>query len=535
MSDFFIHWLLVVVSRLWNARKSFGVRCFILIWLIVLATPFLRSVLIAQSAHNDTLLYPSPPWGNTREDSSVPSPFSETELFKKFPRDRDVQLAYAENVQYQNSLRRYDTFLKSRANDAVFIAGRLRATMAAFHDDRVAGTLEYVARSPGSPAFGAPAFSSNPIKPPTPKELSTAIALARRGQTLEPNNLFYDWALLYFLLCARRDDEALRVLDIGSRKTHFDDHLLDNIAATIGAQEKVRPLLVEEKIGAIYSALLPHLAKMRHTARLISWLAWQKAQRGDVQSEIKIRSDLARLSRHSLNGRQVLITSLVARTSILLAWNYDLTYIGKGTLPPLRKKPSPLRNLNKVQIANARAASFSAHCVQNGRPDLAQETRLAMSDIKRSEGVRLKLETLNDGMGFYFPRVLIYDWFGFACLAQPLLLLAAYGFVSLLLLGVKTPEPARAEVGKIAFIVGECIVAAFLIGLSVNTPPEISDVWSMARISSSTLRVCGAWRFSHWRRFFAARSFALCWVYGAIRKSHLFFRPLNKFCAKPFC
>jgi hypothetical protein len=121
---------------------------------------------------------------------------------------------------------------------------------------------------------------------------------------LEPTNSFYDWALIYFLLCARRDTEALRVLDLGSRKPHYDDHFFDSIQASINAQEKVRPLLVEEKQQAVMSALLPHLAKMRHVSRILSWMAWQRQQSGDIQGALQIRSQLARLSWTMMRGKK---------------------------------------------------------------------------------------------------------------------------------------------------------------------------------------------------------------------------------------
>lgn len=467
------HWFRAAISRSWAARDSFGVRCFVLIWLVVWCMPFLRLVLVSQTARGDSLLYPTPPWAASGHFVDDTFTFSNVHLHNLFPDDRDVQLSYAETSDYAKSVERYDAILKSRPNDTTAIAGRLRNTLGSFRDDLVAGALEET--SPFLPTIGAPIGPiSKPTPAPTPTytktELGRAITVAQNGRKLEPQNNFYDWALIYFLLCAHRDNDAFRVLDTASRKTHYDDHLNDSIAATIRAQERVRPLLVEEKYVAFAAALLPHLAKMRHAARLLSWKAWQLQGGGDFKNALEIRSDLARLSHRSLNQRGFIITSLVARGCVITAWDYDLA-------PVSPKARSPFYNMTRMQIFTIRAANFSRYAAKHGRADLSSETQQLLRDIKTNEKARLSYEKSSD-WGLYSARVMAHSWFGMTCLAQIGLLLAAYLVLTVFLLGTKPQPIERAALWKITTFAALCAFGGFLLLLQLDTTPKSSDVIS---------------------------------------------------------
>jgi hypothetical protein len=201
--------------------------------------------------------------------------------------------------------------------------------------------------------------------------LQAAIAVAQRGRQLEPDNSYYDWALMYFYFAGYRDADAYRVLKEASRKPRYDDHSYDEVLAAIAAHEKVRPLLWEEKIVFASAVSFPHFAKYREMARLVSWQMWKAEQRGDHARAIEVRFDFARLCAPMMEGRNSIITGLVANAcrAIMLTGN------------PARRvrnnqRPPNMSDANWYRLrARKTAQNFADYARAHGRADLVPEIR----------------------------------------------------------------------------------------------------------------------------------------------------------------
>jgi hypothetical protein len=240
---------------------------FALIWLVVLCVPSLRLMLRVQTLGSAMSLtqYPWTEWFHSDEFSAqriADSHPNDVRALAKAAEGRafvPVESEYGTTLVFQNGHARqvtagYDRLIQRFPNEAWLIANRLRHTTRWLNDNRLAGEIENFRAPPSQAAL------ETRKEPPsfTPAELNAAIAIARKGQRLEPDNSFFDWMLAILLWAGYRDDEALRMVQKGSLKPRYDDHTYDDLQATIAARELVRPLLLEEKIALSSATTFPH-------------------------------------------------------------------------------------------------------------------------------------------------------------------------------------------------------------------------------------------------------------------------------------
>jgi hypothetical protein len=104
--------------------------------------------------------------------------------------------------------------------------------------------------------------------------------------------------LTYFLLAGYRDNEAFDVLDKGSKKKGFDDHVRDDRLALMAVQElrMGRPLLWEEKANAFTGTTSDWgmYTRYREMARLITWRGIRAQRRGDHEQALLAYGGLMR-------------------------------------------------------------------------------------------------------------------------------------------------------------------------------------------------------------------------------------------------
>ncbi len=367
------------MAKIWRP----GVAAFALVWLVVLCVPSLRLMLRVQTLGSEMSLTQYPWTARFRSEE-----FSAQRIADAHPNDVRALAKAAENrafvaveseygttLVFQNGHAKevtagYDRLIQRFPNQAWLIANRLRHTTRWLHDNRLAGEIENFSRTD----FSTPAPETRKEPPNfTPAELNAAIAIARRGQRLEPDNSFFDWMLAILLWAGYRDDEALRVVQRGSLKPRYDDHSYDDLQATIAARELVRPLLLEEKIALSSAIASPQHARFREFARDVAWQAVKAERAGDHARALQLRGDLARLCAPMMKGRNSFITGLVARACQQVAWdngwparNFRRTVISPGTgAVTIYKAVEDPRGL--------RALGFSAYAKLHGRPDLARE------------------------------------------------------------------------------------------------------------------------------------------------------------------
>ncbi|RYF36487.1 MAG: hypothetical protein EOO38_27625, partial [Cytophagaceae bacterium] len=81
----------------------------------------------------------------------------------------------------------------------------------------------------GMPMGGIPEPSVSPII--EREKTDYYLLLTERGRRLEPQNTFWDWMEMAFLIAAQRDSEVDAVLRRAATKSDFDDHVSDELLA----------------------------------------------------------------------------------------------------------------------------------------------------------------------------------------------------------------------------------------------------------------------------------------------------------------
>lgn len=309
----------------------------------------------------------------SRPDPSVPSS-------QVFP----GQLAGEISVEKQ---RRLDLLITRFPRNADLLAARLRATFGRMGNGRIGGELSDP-NSYQNQAAGIPSPEKSKEKPNyTSKDLEKAIALARRGSGLEPDNGFFDWMECCFLMLAWRDGEAFQALDNSAKKTRFDDHSLAEQNARLTALSIVfnRKLLTEEKLHDYYeNALFPQYARYREMARILSWQSIKAQRKGDHKKALRIAAGLARTAARMRENSKTYIEGLVASAIESIAW---------GGLTSNSRRGFGRRRLS----TNQRISSIRTYATKYGRPELAAEAaRNYAAGVKFRNRVS---GTINNGIG----------------------------------------------------------------------------------------------------------------------------------------
>lgn len=454
-----------------NPRRWVGTISFVAIWLVVWCAPSLRQMLSAQA---------SGAFGLRHEYSWLADfgnrEFDFEQLATRYPDDARVQAREVESRVYRSeepqvdeaipagfsqrdTVAAYDRLIQRFPDQAWLLANRLRLTTLWFRDDRLAGDLEDTRPLPrttpapekkpkptSSPALPAsPASSALTYPTFSPLELSQAIAAARKGRRLEPDNCFFDSMLAYFLMSGYRDAKALRVMDEGSRKTRFDDHTLDDVQAAIAVYERVRPLLIEEKISIAASEPLPHLSPLRHLALLLSWKAWKLERKGDHAGALRIRGALMRMSAPITQGRNILMNSFLGNACQAIAWSGNPGRNFKSVrnqMPPVKQDSASWTRAQWRLMARQFALYARAH----GRADLANEAVRAGKRTGRLQVAQLAATNIDTlGVTFGIDRNTMLGIYGFwilsrAALVQIVVTIALCAALSVVLFGSR-PQP----------------------------------------------------------------------------------------------
>ncbi len=266
-------------------------------WLLVLVVPATRRGL-------------ADAWSNrlgTVQDWSDEAVFAPTldakTLLKRFPHDKRVQIYAA-----QNDKSALNQLLERYPQDVLVLTLAVRQRISELKDDRNEGPLT----NPNGP-LSPPKAEPNSHSPRA--EWNQFIALARRGQKLEPNNTYFDWMLLYGLYATRQDDAARAVLAKAARKTVYDDHIRDAILNRLVVMRLAygSPLSPRDQ-ATVWNAIgFSEYAKMRQTSRWIMEGVIADRRQGQHDRALNAAFDLVRLSRVMRRESYSIIGSLVGR------------------------------------------------------------------------------------------------------------------------------------------------------------------------------------------------------------------------------
>lgn len=356
-------WLLRVLD---HAQRSTVVRFCALVWLLIFCVPSLRR--LASLSYTSDSFFTAWRYTNIDEDeepgdAEMPAwmhdDSDDETINRNAPKDDRIALiAQAEENVNGRIGNPYDDVLRRFPNDAVVVSGYLRQRIGIYgiHGRRPIFTGR------------APRFPVSTVN--LPKDWNASIAVARRAQTLEPRNAFFDLALVTMLIAAKRDEEAYRVLETSSRKPQYDDHTLDAARCQLQQLERARELNTEEKaLFAMQTRYKTHNRSLRDGLELLTWQTWRDEQKANSATfalrSLQRRASIARISAKMLVGRQVSSYDFLSTGNhpILNAWRTSL-----------QSRP-PYLSPQKFSAANDQLAQgFEARARALKQPEIAAET-----------------------------------------------------------------------------------------------------------------------------------------------------------------
>jgi hypothetical protein len=188
---------------------------------------------------------------------------------------------------------------------------------------------------------------------------------------LEPDNAYWDWLLVYFLMSEWRDEEAFLVLESGSRKAHFYAHQSEWVEARRAAREAYfgNRLSPEAALSMQFSAIddFSIYARQREMARIIVWQGIKAQRRSEHQKALRIFTDLARLNYKAAQNAYSYIDQMVYRAIAALALSRAIErYV--GVAPKFLSDKAMYEK--RAQLL---AKQVETYATRHGRADLGQE------------------------------------------------------------------------------------------------------------------------------------------------------------------
>ncbi len=325
----------------------FAVAC----WLLIFLVPATRRG-VAEAWHNRF---------SAEQDESRISPdwrFVEPQLdlaalAKRFPDDKRVEIHAA-----RHSKAALGRLMERYPQDAFIVTLALREQMNNLNSGRNEGPLT-------NPNY--PAAPPKPNRVPTSSwaEWNRLIALARRGQKLEPNNTYFDWLLLYGLYSTRQDDAARAVLAQAARKTGYDDHVRD---ATLNHLSVLHlaysaPLSPRDQFST-YEILLYEYGSMTQVARWAMEGAIIDRQSGRHDRALNAAFDVLRLGRVMRRESYFVLGAYIGRACQRIA-------LQSVTMPKV-KRPLPVRLGTPLAAFQNDPTMLYSFATSRGRGDITQ-------------------------------------------------------------------------------------------------------------------------------------------------------------------
>lgn len=374
--------------------------------------------------------------------------------------------------------RSLDPLIKRHPNETWLLARRLQMSVEKMRLDRTGGELSD-SKLKQNQAAKRPSPERLNVKPNfTPADLEKCIALAKQGQKLEPDNAFWDWMLVYFLLSGWRDEEAWPFLESGSHKAHFNMHQSDWLLAERATREAFygRQQTPEASLGErIYTHNMPSYGPQREMARIIVWQGVKAQRRGDHQKALRIFTDTARMHYTAEREAFQYMDALVYRAMALVA----LGRAGQRDVNASKRLPAsdPARN---EKLARIRAQQVETYAQAHGRPDLGREmSALTLQSGKNQDDLKRISQTMQFHMGLNARPVIrsVSLWWAASIILLLLPMLALWSlFIGMALRAASVPivEHSRGEIARpaasAALLMALLLIGAFLLGVGWRVP-----------------------------------------------------------------
>jgi hypothetical protein len=354
-------------------KRRWPLLLFLFCWLLILLVPPLRQMFFVQLRGDG--FYRGWAYG------PVPSLGNEFDAQKLDVENiADVRVLAVVAAEQGNATGALDALIEKHPQEAWLLARRLRLSIREMQLDRTGGELSD-SKLAQNQAAKIPSPERLKTKANfTPAELNKSLALARRGQKLEPDNAFWDWMLVYLLMAGWRDEEAFVVLQGGSHKPHFNAHQREWLEARQVAHEAYYqspqpPEAVLFFQFAIGPDDFPINSRQRAMARIIVWQGVKAQRRGDHQKALHYTA-----KREAYFFIDEMVYSAIGAIALSRAGERDI--IARKRIQSSDKAMSEKR-------ARLTARQVQVYATTHGQAALGREMAgLAIEEGKRSDQLR---------------------------------------------------------------------------------------------------------------------------------------------------
>lgn len=355
-------------------RYSLRLTLLLLPWLVILVVPRFR-LQLGLTVSGQRLAFYGTPW---------------TRIFNPFPSHGPTPDAAAPGSLEEEALDiaggvgaseprerwkilQFGRFSDRHPREAWIIALALRQ-MSSTRDGRV----EYMKAD--SWQYGYPNFEKNGY---TPSMVREGLRLVRRGQSLEPDNAFFDWAEIHLLLVQRRDQQALELLQRAVRKPVYNEHIGEVMRAHITEQEALRPLLADERVLIAGGIQFPDWSLSRHVRGTLIWRLDQLEDSHRHEEAIAAGRALRRLSIMQLRASPFWMGSAVAGSGLYGVWTG-----GDRKWSKLPKATVNLLRNDEKRRTNFIAQRYFQYLSKHGHRELLPEAREQFAEYQAMLAMR---------------------------------------------------------------------------------------------------------------------------------------------------
>ena len=330
-------------------------------------------------------------------------------------------------------------------------------------------------------------------EPPASKQaLQNAIQASREGARLQPKNAFFPWMESLFQFSLERPNEALRALEAAGRCADFDDYTFRNIEERTQLMKRLRTTGWEDDVAEQATALFPHYARMRSTARAASWQMQLARKRKDKAAEFRWAAALTSAAYPvARSERNSIICVLVGDAICKVSWRAAVQGEPNAPKTPEQGTPPPQRERDYEEFYKNNADLFARIARANGNDALARQTLAVSASLNGRELSQLS-QTDPGGLETLSFRLSIFYWLGAQLLrislGGALIWFVCWSFTRRLPIVAKTRAkmllPAMFLSGVTgAILVGAALISPSLYGLLAGfyeNPTEDKTFWMIA-------------------------------------------------------
>ena len=215
----------------------------------------------------------------------------------------------------------------------------------------------------------------------SPATAEKALASARKGARLQPDNAFFPWMEAVIQFSLRRPEPALRALEVTGRCTVYDDYGLENVAQRLALLRQLRVTGWEDDFTEWLAAPFPQYSRMRATARAVVGQIRLARKRGDKKAALRMATTAVRASFVvARSPKNSVIGTLVGQAMCSIVWRGAVEdekdapeYPIAVGVPQVAGTPEQ-RELDREKFERDNIALFARLVRENGEPQFAAQT-----------------------------------------------------------------------------------------------------------------------------------------------------------------